>query len=190
MPMSWAATDPVLRALAKREPIEAPVAVVVAHPDDETIGAGTSLRLFRRLVLVHVTDGAPRDLRDTRAAGFETCADYASARARELRNALDVGQFRPSPPIVDATRVDATVDATLEGLPLPDQTASLHLGWLAATLRAMLRGMSAVITHAYEGGHPDHDAVAFAVQATAKAAIESLHRENVRTVMLTGALSC
>ncbi|MBV9250682.1 MAG: hypothetical protein JO227_15715, partial [Acetobacteraceae bacterium] len=51
----------VLDLLRQRKPIEMRSAVVVAHPDDETVGAGASLRLFRDLTLVHVTDGAPRD---------------------------------------------------------------------------------------------------------------------------------
>jgi N-acetylglucosamine malate deacetylase 2 len=160
--MPWEATDRLLRSLARREPIDAPVAIVVAHPDDETIGAGASLHLFRRLMLLHVTDGAPRDLRDAHAARFATCQDYAAARRQELRTALSVGQCSPDVAGPDRANV----------LPLADQTASLHLDRLVATFRDALRGMSAVITHAYEGGHPDHDAVAFAVQATGLPAIE------------------
>ena len=36
---------------------------------------------------------------------------------------------------------------------------------LARVLRPLLAGTRVVVTHAYEGGHPDHDAVAFAVHA-------------------------
>ena len=35
--------------------------IVVAHPDDETIGMGAQLCRFRDALLVQVTDGAPRD---------------------------------------------------------------------------------------------------------------------------------
>lgn len=149
--------DEVLAALARRQVIEAPVALVVAHPDDETIGAGVLLRRFRRLTLVHVTDGAPRDLRDVHAAGFSSCATYAAARRAELRSAMMLAGAGA------ASRVE---------LGLPDQEASLHLGWLARELSRRLRGMAAVLTHPYEGGHPDHDAVAFAVQQTGVPTIE------------------
>ena len=65
--------------------------MVVAHPDDETVGAGATLPLFRRLLLVHATDGAPRDLADARAVGFADAAGYAAARRRELDAALAAG---------------------------------------------------------------------------------------------------
>jgi len=53
-----------------------------------------------------------------------------------------------------------------------DQSASLRLVWLAHELRCRLEGIAAVLTHPYEGGHPDHDAVAFAVHATGLPVIE------------------
>jgi hypothetical protein len=37
------------------------VVVVVAHPDDEAIGAGAVLRGFPDVTIVQVTDGAPLD---------------------------------------------------------------------------------------------------------------------------------
>ena len=62
--------------------------LVVAHPDDETIGLGGHLRLLPNARIVHVTDGAPRDLRDARAYGFDGWEDYAQARRRELEAAM------------------------------------------------------------------------------------------------------
>ena len=67
--------------LARGERVAEPVALVVAHPDDETIGLGSRLHLFDRLLLVHLTDGAPADMGDARRAGFATREAYAAARA-------------------------------------------------------------------------------------------------------------
>ena len=128
--------------------------MVVAHPDDETIGAGATLPLFRRLLLVHATDGAPGNGEDARAAGFAAGADYAAARRRELDAALAAGGVR------GAARAE---------LGAADQGASFRMADLARSLATVLRrhGTRAVLTHPCEGGHPDHDTVAFCASAAA-----------------------
>jgi len=148
----------VLDSLARRASTDLPVAIVAAHPDDETIGAGASLGLFRNLVLIHVTDGAPRAGPDAVAAGFVDGRAYAAARRRELHAALDIAEAFP----------------VLMELGAADQGASLLMPALAEALAALWRrhGTQVAITHPYEGGHPDHDATAFATHATGIAVLE------------------
>lgn len=135
-------------------PVTAPeaVLVVVAHPDDETVGAGGHLALLRPLALVHVTDGAPMDPGDATAAGCPDRSAYAAVRRREL---------------LDACEVAGLNTAGLRCLGVVDQEAAFHLQRLTWSIEYLLREMEpdVVLTHAYEGGHPDHDATALAVHA-------------------------
>lgn len=145
--------EAVLNGLARRQPIACRVALVVAHPDDETIAAGASLQLFSNLLIVHVTDGAPRSLADAAVAGFDSPQAYYAARRAELTAALRVAGAAPE----------------LLELCVADQDASLEMPGIARTLARLFdaHGTEAVVTHAYEGGHPDHDSTALAVHAAA-----------------------
>lgn len=130
-------------------------AVVLAHPGDETISCGAALARLDGATFVLVTDGAPRDERDANRRGFVDWDGYAAARWRELGTALAIAGI--------------AVEDTF-ALAIPDRQAALQL---VRTTRALLhifreRRISVVITHAYEGGHPDHDAAAFAVHAAAE----------------------
>jgi hypothetical protein len=61
--------DEILQNLAEGRTFEQRVMIVVAHPDDETIGMGAQLCRFRDALLLQVTDGAPRDGHDAAAHG-------------------------------------------------------------------------------------------------------------------------
>ena len=147
-------TGCILGCLARRQCVQVGLAVVVAHPDDETIGAGASLHLFGDCVLIHVTDGAPRTLTDAHAAGFADTAGYAAQRRLELAAALQASGATPR----------------LVALGVPDQGASACMNALVARLAEIFvqNRIRAVLTHAYEGGHPDHDATAYAVHRAAR----------------------
>jgi N-acetylglucosamine malate deacetylase 2 len=90
--MTAAAAARILDALAGRTGVARRIMIVVAHPDDETIGMGAQLCRFHDALLVQLTDGAPRDGCDAAAHGYPTLAEYAFARRVELYAALAAGQ--------------------------------------------------------------------------------------------------
>lgn len=130
--------------------------VVVAHPDDETVGAAMLLPRLTRACFVYVTDGAPRDGRDAARHGWSVM-QYRDARRRERARAFALCGL-------DAARI---VD-----FGCPDQQAARQLAPLARRLAALFdeHAVENVLTQPYEGGHPDHDATAFIVHAAARLA--------------------
>jgi LmbE family N-acetylglucosaminyl deacetylase len=127
--------------------------IVAAHPDDEMLGLGAFLpTLAYKFSFIHITDGAPRSGDDARHAGCATWQEYAAMRRREFRDALEA--------------LDAP-DAPTLCLDCPDQEAVFRIAGHAHRLAGIFDELSpsVVFTHAYEGGHPDHDATAAAVHA-------------------------
>lgn len=146
-------TTEVLDRIAERAALAAAfpnTLVIVAHPDDEAIGAGGLLADLPDVVVAHVTDGAPRDERYAQSKGFQTREEYARARRREVVNALAHLGITPE---------------RCRGLGYVDGEASLQMLELVFDVADLLDEVrpDIVLTHPYEGGHSDHDATAFAV---------------------------
>lgn len=140
----------MLRALAAGQDMEMPVAVVAAHPDDETLGLGGRLSRFRKLTLIHLTEGAPSG-----------AWQQAAMRRAELRRAL---------------RCLGAQHARKIAYGYPDQGLIRHLPQLVENLTRDLASVAVVFTHPYEHGHPDHDTAALAVSMACAILGERGHR--------------
>jgi LmbE family N-acetylglucosaminyl deacetylase len=143
----------VVRAAPTREPeclYAGPALLVFAHADDETIALGARLHRLTITRLIHVTDGAPRDEHDSHEHGFSSLENYRKARLHEFQSMLAMAGAQ---------------QIRCENLRIPDQQATQQLAALTRRVAAAIQRdrPTVILTHPYEGGHPDHDASAFAV---------------------------
>jgi N-acetylglucosamine malate deacetylase 2 len=124
--------------------------IVVAHPDDEAVGAGAQLARLDDVTVLHVTDGAPRTPGYAERMGFSSADEYREFRRLEVRTALSLAGI--------------PVERQL-CMGIADGEAPYHLVELSLGLAERFDELKpeVVVTHPYEGGHTDHDAVAFAV---------------------------
>lgn len=127
--------------------------LIVAHPDDETIGCGALLQRMRDPVVVFLTDGAPRD--PYFWSRFGSREAYAEQRAAEARNALY--RVGVSDLLFLHTQAGAIVDQELH---LNLEPAFAGVAELITQVRP-----DVLLTSTYEGGHPDHDCCCFLVNA-------------------------
>jgi LmbE family N-acetylglucosaminyl deacetylase len=140
--------EALLAQLKSGAAIDRPIAVVGAHPDDETLGIGSRFAAIQHLRLIQITDGAPRDEIDAKNHGFADWREYAAAREAEVVCALEA---------LGAARAER------RRYLVPDKGALDDLEEILDRLAVDLLGMAAVITHPFEHGHPDHDSTALAV---------------------------
>jgi len=143
------------------------LSVIVAHPADEIFGAGGLISKLSDVTVIHLTDGAPNNTQIVYEAGFEGRADYAQARRRECISALAIA--------------NVPADRILE-FDVVDHQAPHFLTDLAKRITTLLQQSAPdiVLTHPYEGGHPDHDAAALATNA----AVRLLKRHGFKPPML------
>ena len=154
-------TRALLKRIAAPAGSEAPLPrllLVLAHPDDEVLALGGRLERLAHSRILTVTDGAPADGADARHHGFPSLDAYRAARQEELAAALADAGLTP--------QVLLPTD-DLPPVPVSDQTAAHHLVALSRAVARVVTAFApeAVLTHPYEGGHPDHDACALAVHA-------------------------
>jgi LmbE family N-acetylglucosaminyl deacetylase len=126
--------------------------LVTAHPDDESIGAGVLMQRLPAAAVLCCTNGSPKVERFWRDKGFRSREEYAEARARELAQAAEIAGV-----------------AWAKMLPIADQELYLNLAEAIARVSDAVREFrpEILVTHAYEGGHPDHDACSFVAATVA-----------------------
>lgn len=146
-PVSAEAVAGLLRTITSREVRR--VMVIAAHPDDEIVGAGVILPVLPNAIVVHASNGVPADPRYASWAGFSSAEAYEQARKAEALRALEMMGLP---------------EHRLLRLGFEDQQLSRQLVGLTQALAEVIaeHQPDLLITHPYEGGHPDHDSVAFA----------------------------
>lgn len=123
------------------------ILIAVAHADDETLGCFSVLSAGEHEVhILHATDSAPRDPKYAIRSGYPDRESYRNARHGELDRLLQRARIPPE---------------RYHCLDIADQEVPLQ--W--PRVREFVAAFRAdrVYTHAYEGGHPDHDAVSLAL---------------------------
>ncbi len=131
--------------------MNANVLLVVAHPGEETLGCGRLLlREPEKLLILHVADGITRDERTLRRSGAKSTEDFLGIRRKELLTAMGVFGIG---------------ERQLLSMGIAEREAVHHLPQVIENILQLLRAErpAEVHTHPFEGGHPDADAVCFAV---------------------------
>lgn len=123
--------------------------VLVAHPDDESAGCGALLQRMREPMVVFATDGAPRDPYFWKKYGSREA--YAELRRKEAVQAMAAVGVRNYGFLSSATGA------------FVDQELFRRVGEAIDRLDAIVEEMrpEAMLSLAYEGGHPDHDTCNF-----------------------------
>lgn len=134
--------------------------IIVAHPDDEAIGAAHFIQRHPFTHVVYCTSGAPKIRSDW--AAFGSMEKYAEIREEEAVQALRMLGHRGE-----------SVFLRLQDGELLCSIDSLYASLCHINLS---RDIRYVITHLCEGGHPDHDICALVgAAAAARCNIPCLH---------------
>jgi LmbE family N-acetylglucosaminyl deacetylase len=131
--------------------------IIVAHPDDEAVTCAALMQRMREPYVLFCTDGAPLDPYFWSRYGSREA--YSLLRQKEARVALSH---------VGVTRVEFL--KTRSGEHITDQQLFRRLpGAIDAALEVVSHVRpEALLTLAYEGGHPDHDSCNFIASIIAR----------------------
>ncbi|HLJ29876.1 MAG TPA: PIG-L family deacetylase [Candidatus Angelobacter sp.] len=131
------------------QPLLGTTVMLVAHPDDEVIAFAGLMQRMKKAVVVFATDGAPRDSYFWKEHGSRD--NYAEVRRQEARKSLEIVGTQP-----------VFLFDQVEG-GIIDQELFRRLPEAIKALEQVLDRIAAdsLLTLAYEGGHPDHDACSF-----------------------------
>jgi LmbE family N-acetylglucosaminyl deacetylase len=142
------------------------IAVLAAHPDDESIGASVLLARSAEATVIYLTDGAPRDRKLWSPHFNGSREEYAALRRQEAIGALSYA---------------GVTGAQVRWLEAVDQEAVCEVSNLAKNVADILAEFQpdVLVTHPYEGGHPDHDAAAL----VARLALDGHHETNTPTLL-------
>jgi N-acetylglucosamine malate deacetylase 2 len=139
--------------VSKRDPLLDRALVIVAHPDDECVAFGALLQRVAQPMVIYCTDGAPSDpyFWQDRYGSRENYRDMRKGEARAALNTVGVS---------DVTFL--ADDPAAQGR-LMDQELFRALPVAYRLLREKIaeKKPTALLTLAYEGGHPDHDSCNF-----------------------------
>jgi N-acetylglucosamine malate deacetylase 2 len=118
--------------------------LLAAHPDDEAVGAGALLQRMEEAYVVFCTDGGPKDSYFWKQYGSRE--KYVQIRHAEAESAANIAGIK-----------------RIEFLDFRDQELFKNLYPALSALERLILELrpNALLTHAYEGGHPDHDSCAF-----------------------------
>ncbi|MBV8894817.1 MAG: PIG-L family deacetylase [Acidobacteria bacterium] len=124
--------------------------ILVAHPDDESIGCGMLLQGIASADILLCTDGGPAMGRPWYSRIVHSRTRYAGKRLKEFR----------------AASRTAGVRYTCEMQGIQDQLLYQYLERAAGFLAEQIVRCrpDAILSHAFEAGHPDHDCCAFLAQ--------------------------
>lgn len=138
-------------------PLSERTLIVVAHPDDEAVTCAVLMQRMREAYVLFCTDGAPQDAYFWNRYGSREA--YSLVRQEEARLALSH---------VGVKNVEFL--KTGSGEHIIDQQLFQRLPEaIKATLQVVSRVKpQALLTLAYEGGHPDHDSCNFITSVIAR----------------------